>query len=216
MLSNLDWLKEGQIFPPEDERDRLARYAQNKLVYVIAYTYTEEQERGPDKHFLSATVYDKTTYRKMTFEMATGLKNLCLTIGKKIKDSGRVQTGLTDFAVIPVHNTVTSDTVYGTDDYTDLDSIETLNTNKISTTNQELANQKKANSLQEVQAIINARKIEEERKKKEEEEKKEKEDALMRRAKAIADRNRRLKEAALTTVPVGSTTGKAVKFRTRV
>ena len=249
MLSNLDWLKEGQLFPPEDERERLARYAQNKLVYegehakvyeqqlkriekvvgnvseiisypivlnfqkkvslktadflfqeppqitsrdkekqqtiddiitrsdllgigfqgaidcsrygtavykidiedgrgkvslsspeylfcvvapedrkrvthyVIAYTYTEEAERSPDKHFLSATVYDKTTYRAMTFEMATGLKNLCLTIGRKIKDSGKVQTGLTDFAVIPVHNTVTSDTVYGTDDYVDLDSI---------------------------------------------------------------------------------------------
>ena len=250
MLSNLDWLKEGQIFPPKEEKDRLDRYWQNKLVYegdhakvyaeqlrriekvvgnvseiisypivlnfqrkvslktadflfqeppritandtgkqkviediitrsdlmgigfqgaidcsrygtavykvdvddglgrvslsspeylfcvvspedrkrvthyVIAYTYTEEEEkRGREKHYMKATVYDKTSYREMTFEMASELRHMSLQIGKKIDDSGRKETGLSDFAVVPVHNTVTSDTVYGMDDYADLDSI---------------------------------------------------------------------------------------------
>lgn len=248
MLSNLDWLKEGQIFPPEDERERLTRYAQNKLIYegdhaqvyaqqlrriekvvgnvseiisypivlnfqkkvslktadflfqeppritasgetkqkaleeiiarsdlmgigfqgaidcsrygtavykidvedgrgrvnlsspeylfcvvapddrkcvthyVIAYTYTEDI-KGKEKNFLSTTVYTKKTYRTMKFEMATGLRAFNYTIGKKIKDTGEVQTGLSDFAVVPVHNMVTSDTIYGADDYNDLDSI---------------------------------------------------------------------------------------------
>ncbi len=248
MLSNLDWLEEGQIFPPEEERERLARYWQNKLIYqgehaqvyaeqlrriekvvgnvseiisypivlnfqkkvslktadflfqeppqikcedetkqkalkeiiersdlmgigfqgaidcsrygtavykvdvedgrgrvslsspeylfcvvdaedrkrvthyVIAYTYTEEKE-NKEKHYLTATVYDKTTYRKMTFEMASEMKYMALSIGKMISDTGKVQTGLSDFAVVPVHNMVTSDTVYGADDYADLDSI---------------------------------------------------------------------------------------------
>jgi len=90
--------------------------------YVIAYTYTEEV-KGKDKNFLCATVYSKETYRAMKFEMAADIRSFCFTIGKKIKDSGEVKTGLTDFAVVPVHNMVTSDTIYGADDYTDLDSI---------------------------------------------------------------------------------------------
>jgi len=47
MLSNLDWLGEGQTFPPEDERDRLTRYAQNKLIYEgdHAQVYAEQLKR---------------------------------------------------------------------------------------------------------------------------------------------------------------------------
>ena len=35
----------------------------------------------------------------------------------------KVETGLNDFAIVPIHNLMTSDRVYGIDDYSDLDSI---------------------------------------------------------------------------------------------
>ena len=35
----------------------------------------------------------------------------------------QIQTGLNDFAIVPIHNLMTSDRVYGIDDYADLDSI---------------------------------------------------------------------------------------------
>lgn len=39
------------------------------------------------------------------------------------EQSKPIQTGLNDFAIVPVHNLLTSDRVYGIDDYADLDSI---------------------------------------------------------------------------------------------
>ncbi len=249
MLHNLDWLNEGQQFPPEGERDRLARYEQNKLTYegehakvyaeqlrriekvvgnvseiisypivlnfqrkvslktadflfqepptitaegegrqqaindiiarselmsigfqgaidcsrygtavykvdvedghgrislsspeylfcvvspedlkrvtqyVIAYTLSEKDKHGKDKNYVVATVYSKKSYRTMKFEMMADVRAMSATLGKMVSDTGEITTGLSDFAVIPVHNTVTSDTIYGMDDYADLDSI---------------------------------------------------------------------------------------------
>ncbi len=91
--------------------------------YVLAYAMTEEDKNGKEKNYLLATVYSKKTYRTMKFEMTADVRSMCFTLGRKVSDTGEVKTGLSDFAVIPVNNTVTSDAIYGMDDYTDIDSI---------------------------------------------------------------------------------------------
>jgi len=85
--------------------------------YVLAWVSEAADSRGRAKSYLSAYVHSKGSYTKMVFEIKDGV------IGKQVLEEKDVPTGLSDFAVVPVHNVVTSDSVYGTDDYMDVDSI---------------------------------------------------------------------------------------------
>jgi len=90
--------------------------------YVIAWTY-KEKVNGEEKAFLKATIYGKNAYRTIVFSLKEASSEAAYTIGKSVKDTKDVATGLDDFAVIPIHNQLTSDSVYGSDDYMDVDSI---------------------------------------------------------------------------------------------
>ncbi len=47
MLNNLNWLNTGQVFPPQGERERLNRYAENKLIFDNRHNevYCEQVKR---------------------------------------------------------------------------------------------------------------------------------------------------------------------------
>lgn len=68
--------------------------------------------------FLYAEIHSKGAYEKITYKL-----NKQGYIESVVEQSEPIETGLDDFAIIPVHNLLTSDRVYGIDDYSDLDSI---------------------------------------------------------------------------------------------
>lgn len=69
-------------------------------------------------HFLYAEIHSKGYVEKITFKLdERGY------IKSVVESSGPIATGLDDFAIVPVHNLLTSDRVYGIDDYNDVDSI---------------------------------------------------------------------------------------------
>jgi hypothetical protein len=72
-------------------------------------------KRGEDE-ILKAQIHERGKY----------IANEYLLAGEKIErllSTEEVSTGLSDFAIIPVHNTVESDEYFGIDDYTDIDGI---------------------------------------------------------------------------------------------
>ena len=100
------------LFTVVDEDDR-----KKVKHYVLAWVNEAEDGQGRAKSYLNAYVHSRGSYTKKVFEMKDGI------IGRLILEEKDVPTGLSDFAVVPVHNVVTSDSVYGADDYMDVDSI---------------------------------------------------------------------------------------------
>ncbi len=85
--------------------------------YVLAWIGDMADKNGKIKSHLTAYIHSRGSYTKKVFEMKGSV------IGRLILTEKDVSTGLSDFAIVPVHNVVTSDSVYGTDDYMDVDSI---------------------------------------------------------------------------------------------
>ncbi|MCK5129735.1 MAG: phage portal protein [Clostridiales bacterium] len=103
------------IIVDPDDRKKIAHY-------VLAWTH-KDTLKGRDITCLRATVHSKGSYRAMKYELDNVGGYGSYTIRAMLEDSGEMETGLTDFAVIPIHNLLTSDSVYGIDDYMDVDSI---------------------------------------------------------------------------------------------
>lgn len=97
--------------------------------HVLAHTYRVEKPNtrtlfGIDMetqydHYLYVEIHSKGFYEKVTFKL-NEYENLIIGVHEDVE---RVDTGLDDFAILPIHNLMTSDRIYGIDDYTDLDSI---------------------------------------------------------------------------------------------
>ena len=68
--------------------------------------------------FLYVEIHSKGYVDKLTYKL-----NKQGYIESVVEQSNAIETGLDDFAIIPVHNLLTSDRVYGIDDYNDVDSI---------------------------------------------------------------------------------------------
>lgn len=84
-----------------------------KFIYhVLAWTY----EDG-DKKCLKCRIHQVGKYEERTYLLKDGV------IKQIIEQTENILTGLTDFAVIPIPNTITSDRVFGIDDYNDIDSL---------------------------------------------------------------------------------------------
>jgi len=84
--------------------------------YVLAWV-NEWKESGVTKGRLYVKVHDKGKYSSYTYDMSG------TSIGKLIESKENIPTGLDDFAIVPIHNLLTSDSVWGIDDYADIDSI---------------------------------------------------------------------------------------------
>lgn len=79
--------------------------------HVIAWLYEED-----DKTYLKSIIHEKGKYTERVNAMNGDF------IGKLISEKEQ-NTGLDDFAIVTIHNLPTSDSVYGVDDYEDVDSI---------------------------------------------------------------------------------------------
>lgn len=88
---------------------------QEILQHVIAYTQTATN----DNKKLIVHIHNKGSIEYREYRLITGLTDI---IGELIV-SNTFTTGLDDFAVIQVSNVKTTDSIYGYDDYTDIDSI---------------------------------------------------------------------------------------------
>lgn len=91
--------------------------------HVLASTYEVEEAGGifsknKKVKYLNYQIHSKGFYEEATYK----LNDNCV-IDTVIEPLRKVDTGLADFAVVPIHNILTSDRVYGIDDYTDLDSV---------------------------------------------------------------------------------------------
>ncbi len=88
----------------------------NVLYHVLAWTYTSK-ENGREKNYITMEIHERGCITKRIHEIVDGY------IGKRVVEDEKLFTGLDGFAVIPVHNSLTSDRVYGMDDYFVVDSI---------------------------------------------------------------------------------------------
>lgn len=68
---------------------------------------------------LTVQIHDKGFYTQRIFEVSNG----GIILSEKVSMMEEVETNLSDYAIIQVPNVTTSDTIYGIDDYSDLDSI---------------------------------------------------------------------------------------------
>lgn len=91
------------------------KYKQIKPNTILNTLFNDETQYD---HFLYAEIHSKGYVEKITFKLDERgyIKSI-------VEASKPTPTGLDDFAIIPVHNLLTSDRVYGIDDYTDVDSI---------------------------------------------------------------------------------------------
>lgn len=83
--------------------------------HVLAWA-VETTDGDKDVQYLRVQIHEKGRYTKREYILASG------KIAEKLSDE-IINTGLSDFAVIPVENVVTSDEYFGADDYEDIDGI---------------------------------------------------------------------------------------------
>ena len=95
------------------------------LYHVLAHTYEiTDYNKGlfgnkeTTTKYLYVQIHSKGLYEEFTYKL-----NAQNIISEVVEDKKTVKTGLNDFAIVPIHNLLTSDRVYGIDDYNDLDSI---------------------------------------------------------------------------------------------
>lgn len=96
--------------------------------HVLAHTYkklkpstilnTLFNDENQYDNFLYCEIHTKGYVEKITYQL-----NKEGYIKTVVEQTETQETGLDDFAIVPVHNLLTSDRVYGIDDYADLDSI---------------------------------------------------------------------------------------------
>jgi len=114
---NIDVSQPCQWFPVVSENN-----IKRILYHVIAWRVEDEQNK--EKKYLKVQIHEKGFYTEKLFIIDTCGNSGIIgeTIGKQLEEQVFL-TGLSDFAIIPVSNVVTSDRIYGMDDYTEIDSI---------------------------------------------------------------------------------------------
>ena len=92
--------------------------------HVLAHVYKVPKSSffGMSKeeydYYLYVEIHSKGFYETVTYKLSSSG-----VISKVTEELKQINTGLKDFAIVPVHNLLTSDREYGIDDYSDLDSI---------------------------------------------------------------------------------------------
>ena len=100
------------IWYPVVDPDNVKRF----LYHVLAWTVDETV--GKDKYkFLKVRIHERGQLTARKYQIVDGY------IYKEVATPEAFFTGLSDFAIIPVNNTITSDRAIGMDDYKDIDTI---------------------------------------------------------------------------------------------
>ena len=84
----------------------------NVTHHVLAVSYTEDGQE-----YLKVQIHDLGCVTTRIYELASR------EIGMLIREEGPTPTGFEGFAVLPVHNVLTSDRLFGIDDFTDIDTL---------------------------------------------------------------------------------------------
>jgi hypothetical protein len=87
------------------------------IFHVLAWTYDEINAKNEKKTYLVAQIHEKGKYTTRKYLIVDGC------INKEVENPVEYATRLSDFAIVPVNNTLTSDRAIGLDDYKDVDSI---------------------------------------------------------------------------------------------
>src|SRR5699024_6617055 len=82
------------------------------LYHVLAWTYQQDKNE-----YLKVRIHEKGQYTEREYRIQDN------RIKSQTVDDRVIKTDLKDFAVVPISNVITSDRVYGIDDYRDIDSI---------------------------------------------------------------------------------------------
>jgi hypothetical protein len=103
-----------QYWIPVVDPDNIKR----TLNHVIAYTYKKDKT-----NYIKFQIHFRGYYIVRIHELtACNLMGISNKIGKLVSEE-EVQTGLSDFAIVPLSNISSSDSIYGISDYDDVDSI---------------------------------------------------------------------------------------------
>lgn len=102
------------IWFPVVDRDNI----KNVLYHVLAWTYDEGVGTNK-KTYLKVQIHEKGRITKRLYSLSKEANKIA---GQATPESV-TSTGIEDFLVIPISNVVTSDDIFGDDDYTDLDTI---------------------------------------------------------------------------------------------
>jgi SPP1 family phage portal protein len=89
------------------------------LFHVLAWTYENTDEKNRNQKYLKVQIHSKGSYEERIYSLSDSYG----TITGIVSPGTVIKTGLKDFAVVQVPNTITSDRVHGIDDYTDIDSL---------------------------------------------------------------------------------------------
>ena len=81
--------------------------------HVLAVSYRDDGEQ----EYLKAQIHERGCVTTRVYELDGN------ELGRLVSEEGPTATGFAGFAVLPVHNVVTSDRLFGIDDFTDIDSI---------------------------------------------------------------------------------------------
>jgi hypothetical protein len=91
-----------------------------KIIYhVLAWTYEDIDDRNKKQKYMKCQIHSKGSYEERIYTLSDSYG----TITGIFLPGRIVKTGLNDFAVVQVPNTITSDRVHGIDDYNDIDSL---------------------------------------------------------------------------------------------
>lgn len=85
------------------------------VAHVLAWSYKEKVGKE-EKEFLKCEIHEKGRITTRIYNISDGYL-------KSIVEEMVVPTGIDEFLVIPIHNVLTTDKVYGIDDYSDLDTL---------------------------------------------------------------------------------------------
>ena len=105
-------------FPVVNETD-LKEIKHHVLAHVVSRLVKDKDGKDVEKNFLIYQIHDIGSYTIGEREITdTG------ELGEKTEieegEADKIETGLSDFAVVPTHGVTTSDTIFGIDDYTDI------------------------------------------------------------------------------------------------
>jgi hypothetical protein len=92
------------------------------LFHILAWPYVIETIKGKQK-FLKVQIHERGFYTEKIYTLVySEYASIGEQIGRLFEEK-RIGTGLSGFAIVPVHNIMTSDRVVGMDDYSEIDSI---------------------------------------------------------------------------------------------
>lgn len=107
---------------PVVQESNLKKFKYHVLAWVITKMIPDKNNKLKEQAFLRYQIHEKGSYKEQERMIEDdGTLGPLTDLGEDHQEE--IDTGIKDFAVVPTHGVVTSDSVFGIDDYTDLISL---------------------------------------------------------------------------------------------